>query len=229
MVKKEVITPEVVKESPSSAHNIAPGKAKKKSFTNKNKAFLALALLVIVLVMVYFLFFSQPSYRFSFDKSGVKFLSNEYTPSEFFKGMKDQNKFIVSIDLVDGNTSAWVVNSLNLWLVALNADHKETISLVKTVDAQGNILSCLTNDANVLVSRELSVQECTDLISDKNSFLVEINLAKEDKVILSKNKLQLFASGTKTISSVNYLAIKQMYPNFDDILAIVNGRINSVK
>jgi len=229
MVKKKVIEPEVVEVEAKAVLKIVQGKEKKKSIVSSKRVFLALALVVLLLIFGYFLFFSQPTYRFSFNKSGVDFLSNEYTPSEFFKGMKDQNKFIVSIDLVDGNTSAWVVNSLNLWLVALNADHKETISLVKTVDAQGNILSCLTNDANVLVSRELSVQECTDLISDKNSFLVEINLAKEDKVILSKNKLQLFASGTKTISSVNYLAIKQMYPNFDDILAIVNGRINSVK
>ncbi len=229
MVKKEIAIPEVVKAQPLVAPKIAPGKAKKKHFTNKNKAFLALALLVIVLVMAYFLFFSQPTYRYSFDKSGVKFLSNEYTPSEFFKGIQDQNRFIVSIDLVDGNSSAWVVNSLNLWLIALNANHKETVSLVKTVDAQGNILSCLTNDANVLSSRSLTSEECYLFIADSNSVLVEINLAKEDKVILSKNKLQLFASGTKTISSVNYIVIKQMYADFDTILAKVNERINSMK
>jgi len=226
-MKKEVIVPEVVEE-PQGAPKITPGKAKKKSFIQENKVFLALGILVLVLIASYFLFFSQPSYRFSFPISGVRFVSDEYTPSEFFKEMKDQNKFVVSVDLEEGKSSAWIVNALNLWLIALNADQKETIMLVKTVDLQGNIKSCLTNDSNVLINRELSIQECNELISDSNSFLVEINLTKEDKVLMSKNKLQLYASGTKTISSVNYIAIKQMYSDFDDLLARVNARIDSV-
>jgi len=46
---------------------------------------------------------------------------------------------------------------------------------------------------------------------------------------MEKDKLTIFASGTKTISNVNYFVIKEMYADFDNILAIINEKINSVK
>jgi len=135
-------------------------KQKKVNSIQKNNIFLILggvALVLIVLFLIYSIIFTSP-YKYSFNISGLDFVSNEYTPNEFFKEFKDNNSFVVSVDVVNNASNAWVVNSMNLWLIALNADHKETTLVVKNVNSTGDINSCLTNDSDVLVSRELLVK-----------------------------------------------------------------------
>lgn len=188
----------------------------------------SVALLLVVLFLIYSNFFASP-YKYSFNINGVDFVSNESTPSEFFKAFNDNNSFVVSVDVVNNASNAWVVNSMNLWLIALNADKKEAILVVKNVNSNGEINNCLTNDANVLESRELSSAECNLILSDESKGRIVILLSDKDLVLMEKNKVTIFASGTKTISHVNYYVIKEMYANFDDILAIINEKINSVK
>ena len=204
---------------------------KKASSKKSNNLFLILggvALVLIVLFLIYSLLFTS-QYKYSFNISGVEFVSNEYTPNEFFKEFKDNNSFVVSVDVVNNASNAWVVNSMNLWLIALNADHKETTLVVKNVNSTGDINSCLTNDSDVLVSRELSSEECKVILNDKTKGQVVVSLSDKDQVLMEKDKLTIFASGTKTISNVNYFVIKEMYADFDNILAIINEKINSVK
>ncbi len=221
----EVILPKetpLVKKSTSS---------KKPSFLKNNSLVLilgGLALVLVILFLIYSVLFASP-YKYSFNISGVDFVSNTYTPSEFFKEFKDNNSFVVSVDVVDNASNTWVVNSMNLWLIALNADRKEAILVVKNVNSKGDINSCLTNDSNVFESRELSVDECKVMLSDSTKGQIVVALSNKDEVLMEKNKLTVFASGTKTISNVNYFAIKEMYLDFDKILAIINEKINSVK
>lgn len=87
----------------------------------------------------------------------------------------------------------------------------------------------MTNDANVLESRELSSAECKLILSDESKGQVVILLSGKDLVLMEKNKVTIFASGTRTISQVNYFVIKEMYADFDNILAVINEKINSVK
>ncbi len=188
----------------------------------------SVALILVVLFLIYSNFFASP-YKYSFNINGVDFVSNDSTPSEFFKEFKDNNSFVISVDVVNNASNAWVVNSMNLWLIALNADKKEAILVVKNVNLNGDINNCLTNDANVLESRELTSAECKLILSDESKGQIVILLSNKDTVLMEKNKVTIFASGTKTISHVNYYVIKEMYANFDDILAIINEKINSVK
>ncbi|MCX6804061.1 MAG: hypothetical protein NTY48_05860 [Candidatus Diapherotrites archaeon] len=199
-------------------------KPKKKNFA----LILAVVVLVLIVILVVFALFFMPKYKYSFNNGGVEFVSNEFTPSEFFPKFRSNDSFVVSIDLKFGESNSWTVNAMNLWVVALNADKKNVHFLVRSFDAQGKIVSCMTNDANILSSRELSTSECGALLNDSNKGLVIIRLASEDSAVLSKNKLEIFASGTKTISMVNYIVIKEIYPDFDQLLAIINERINSV-
>ena len=220
----EIIVPK--KEIPSIKKQV-----KKPNFFSNTSPVLILAiiaLLLIVLFLIYSNFFASP-YKYSFNINGVDFVSNEYTPSEFFKGFNDNNSFVVSVDVVNNASNAWVVNSMNLWLIALNADKKEAILVVKNVNSSGDITNCLTNDANVLESRELSSAECKLILNDETKGQIVILLSDKDQILLEKNKVTIFASGTKTISHVNYYTIKEMYSNFDNILAVINEKINSVK
>ncbi len=218
--------PEVISEQTKEV--ILPPQSKLKSKKKDIKLILVVGLIVLVLLIGLFYFYSTPTYRFSFMVNGSPFVSNEYTPSEFFKEFKDSNNFIVSVDLVDGNATPWEVNSLNLWLIALNADKKTVASLVKTIDSKGNLNNCITNDANVLVSRTLSAEECNTLVRDYNGVLVEIKKSSEDVVFLSKNKLEIRASSGKIATALSNASIKQFYPNFEDLLNLINEKIGSI-
>jgi hypothetical protein len=221
----------IIPNKPVDAGSSSKGSSSKKANILENKKslmiFASIALLLVILFLVYSLFMSSP-YKYSFNINGVDFVSNTYTPSEFFKGFNDKNSFVVSMDVVNNASNSWVVNSMNLWLIALNADKKNTVLVVKNVDLKGNIVNCLTNDSNVLQSRELSADECKLVLSDSNKAQVVVALSNKDQVLLEQNKITVFASGTKTISHVNYYAIKEMYSNFDDILAIINQKIGSI-
>jgi len=219
--KVSVVVPEVV---------VAKKPTKKESFFQKNKKLVLLAggVLVILVLLYVFLVFLPNWYRFSYKLNSLDYYSNEYTPSEFFSLIKEGSSFVVSVDLIDGNADPWNVNSLNLWLIALNADGKKAVSLVKTVDAFGNISSCITNDANVLSSRELNKEECTLLLDDSSSIKINIHKGPQNKVIFFTNSAEVYAQRGQSEALVNYSFIKQVYPNFDDTLAIINERINSV-
>ncbi len=220
----EIIVPK--KEIPSTKKQ-----TKKANLFSKPSPLLILASIALLLVIFFVIYsaFLTPAYKYSFNINGVDFVSNDYTPSEFFKSFNDNNSFVVSVDVVNNASNAWVVNSMNLWLIALNADKKEAILVVKNVNSNGEITNCLTNDSNVLVSRDLSSEECKVILNDSSKGQIVILLSDKDQILLEKNKITIFASGTKTISHVNYYAIKEMYVNFDNILAIINEKINSVK
>lgn len=218
---KEVVDAEVV---------VPKEEEKKKDFVKDNKlllVFASIALFLIMLFLVYSVFFSNP-YKYSFNISGVDFVSNEFTPSVFFKEFKENDSFLVSVDVVNDSSSAWVVNSMNLWLVALNADKKETVLVVRNVDESGLVNSCITNDGSVLESRDINAFECDLILSDSSKARVFISLSSKDFVLMEDKKLTVFASSVKTISMVNYYAIKEMYSNFDEVLALVNQKIGSV-
>jgi hypothetical protein len=216
---------------------------KKETPSSKSLAFLvAVAVLLLIIVWVLIVFLPN-QYRFSFTADGnickssvlgllgdpnCFYYSNDYTPTEFFKAARDENNFIVSVDLIDGNSDPWAVNSMNLWLVELNSKKKHTVLLIKSVDSFGNIASCLSNDGNVLVSREISGQECSSLLGDASKIRINLHFSGDNKVVFSANQADIFAQKGRTMSTVNYILIKGIDANFDRTLAIINETIGSI-
>ncbi|MGI6589991.1 MAG: hypothetical protein ACOX1V_05025 [Candidatus Iainarchaeum sp.] len=237
VIKKELIEKEINKKVVKSSEEVSPKnevvtkkKQEKQNFFQENKTLLIFAsvmLFLVILFLIYSIFLSNP-FKYSFNINGVDFVSNEFTPSSFFKEFRKNESFLVSVDVVDNSSNAWVVNSMNLWLVALNADKKETLLVVRNVDSKGILSDCLTNDANVLNSRVISKSECEGLLNDINKARIIISLSNKNFVLFEKNKLSVFASGVNTISGVNYVVIKEMYSNFDDVLTLINQKIGSV-
>jgi hypothetical protein len=208
-------------------HTAAPSKQNPLLKGNNHIVFVGV-IAVLALVLLYLLVFSTPQYKFSFNINGVQYYSNEYTPSEFFSGFKDNNVFFVSLDLVDGNADSWSVNSLNLWLVALNYDNKKVHSIVRTIDSSGALKSCMTNDGNILNSKTISDNECSLIMNNNSNPRVLLRFGSQDKVILSANQVEVFSSSKKNSALVNYWVIKQMYPDFDSTLAKINERIGAI-
>lgn len=221
--KEPTFDPPIAK--PNSNSPISSGS---KSLLSGKELILGGGIVVLVLIIFFLFNFFTNSYRFSFKINELNYYSNDYTPSEFFVMAKDSDNFLVSVELIDGNSNPWVVNSMNLWLIAFNADKKKTTSLIKTIDSQGNIKSCLTNDGNIMSSRELSREECVAVLDSNN--LIKINLFKsyENKVILFKDGANVYAEGGQAFAIVSYSFIKKIYPDFDKTLAIINEKIKSV-
>lgn len=220
---KGVFTGQSPKPSAGGAMPKGEGEAKVSAWVY----FGVFAVIIIVIFAAYWAFL-MPHYKFSFNINGLEFASDSTTPSLFFPKFRDNNSFVVSVNLDANKNNAWQVNALNLWLVALNADGKKVFSLIRTVDDKGNVLECATNDANVLSMRVLLGDECSALLSDPSKGHVDIRLSNVDRAVLYDNRVEVFASGNDTISHANYFVIKEMYSDFDRILAIVNERINSV-
>jgi hypothetical protein len=86
----------------------------------------------------------------SFERNGVHYYSNDYSPVEFFGAIKDANEIYVSPGLIEGKADQLVVNSMNLWQVVLIAEGRKAIQLVRAYDSEsgqreGRLLYCQTN------------------------------------------------------------------------------------
>ncbi len=205
-----------------------PGRKSHEAGFGKKVLFLGAIAVFLVVVAWVFIVFLPNQYRFSFAVNDVPYYSNDYTPTEFFNLVKDSNNFVVSVALLDGNTDPWTVNSMNLWLVAFNSNHKRTVVVTQVVDVFGDIKNCLTNDGNLLQSRDISKEECLAILGESSAVKINLRPSNENKVVLYTNRADIFAQSGRLNSTLNYLVIKNIFPNFDTTLAIINEKINAV-
>ncbi|VVB74709.1 Uncharacterised protein [uncultured archaeon] len=194
----------------------------------KKVLFLGAIAVFLIIVAWVFIVFLPNQYRFSFTVDDVPYYSNEYTPTEFFNVVKDSNDFVVSVALLDGNTDPWTVNSMNLWLVAFNSNHKRTTVVIQSIDIFGDTKNCLTNDGNLFASREIAKEECLGILNNSSAVKINLHPSSENKVVLSQNRADIFAQSGRLNSTLNYLVIKSIFPNFDTTLSIINEKINAV-
>jgi len=204
------------------------GRKQREAGFKKKILFLGAIAVFLIIVAWVFIVFLPNQYRFSFTVDDVPYYSNDYTPTEFFNIVKDSNSFVVSIALLDGNTDPWAVNSMNLWIVALNSNSKKTVVVTRTVDVFGDIKSCLTNDGNLMQSREISKDACLAILNDPSPTKINLHNGGDNKVILYPNRADIFAQSGRLNSTLNYLVIKNIFTNFDTTLSIINEKINAV-
>ncbi|MFA5125503.1 MAG: hypothetical protein WC462_00690 [archaeon] len=239
MSKKEIVKKnnkeEVVSEKPVMANQSAKdnkttlllSKSKKPFVSNKKLLFLVAGIVVLLVFAWVFFVFLPNYYRFSFPIDGLNYYSNYYTPSEFFELVRDSNSVVVSTELVDNELDVWAVNARQLWIVGLIFDKKEVLQVVKSVDSFGNLQYCSMNDFNVLQERKLSAVECNAFFNDSNYLSINIRRSSENKVVLGRNSADIFALKGESMTWVNYSVIKNVYSNFDQILAIFQEKKNS--
>ncbi|MDD3083694.1 MAG: hypothetical protein PHP82_01595 [Candidatus ainarchaeum sp.] len=196
----------------------------KKQVDNK-KAFLSLGLLIlVVLILFYFLFFYSP-YKYSFTINNVPYYSNYYTPSSFFNTIKNEKIVFVSPLLEEENISPIMVNSMQLWNVVLNANNVNVVQLIR-VTKNGELSYCQTNDGNVEINKVLSLQECNVLLNN-NNWVVFIDEGKTS-VIIEENKVKVFSPRIES-SMVNFSVIKEIFPNAQESLDIINQKIYGIQ
>ena len=106
VIKKELIEKEINKKVVKSSEEVSPKnevvtkkKQEKQNFFQENKTLLIFAsvmLFLVILFLIYSIFLSNP-FKYSFNINGVDFVSNEFTPSSFFKEFRKNESFLVSV------------------------------------------------------------------------------------------------------------------------------------
>jgi hypothetical protein len=226
--KNLVVENKSLKNNKSTLSNQQEVDKNKKTFVSNKKLLFLVTGIVVLLVLAWFFFVFLPNnYRFSFPIDGLNYYSNYYTPSEFFGLVRDSNSVVLSIEVVDQDLDVWAVNARQLWVVGLIFDKKEVIQIVKSVDSSGNLSYCSVNDSNVLQERKLSPEECLSFVSDSNYFSINLRRSSENKVVIEKNGVDIFSLKGESFTWVNYSVIKNVYSNFDQILAIFHEKKNS--
>lgn len=194
----------------------------KKSFLQKNKLVVFGVIFVLVIVILFFFFMN--TYKYSFVLGGVKFVSNEYTPTEFFNDFKTKQTVYVSPVMIDTKADPIVVNVLNLWQIVLIGNGVNAIQLIRATNENGNILYCYTNDGNVLMNKQITLNECNEIINDSKNTVILIEVGNENKAVMSKNKLVVY-SQVNSINATNFSIMKQIFPNTEELIRIVNESV----
>ncbi|HNV01227.1 MAG TPA: hypothetical protein PKK60_02250 [archaeon] len=194
----------------------------KKEFLQKNKLLLFGVIFILVVFILFFFFMN--TYKYSFVLGGVKFVSNEYTPTEFFNDFKTKQTVYVSPVMIDTKADPIVVNVLNLWQIVLIGNSINAIQLIRATNENGNILYCYTNDGNVLMNKQITLNECNEIINDSKNTIILIETGNESKAVLSKNKLVVY-SQVNSINATNFSIMKQIFPNTEELIRIVNESV----
>jgi hypothetical protein len=196
----------------------------KKQINDKKAFFLIGFAVILLLILFYSLFFYNP-YKYSFVINDVPYNSNYFTPNGFFNVIKNESEVFVSPALNEKDVSPIVVNAMQLWNVILNFQGTKVIQLVRVFD-DGQLVYCQTNDGNVELNKVLSKQDCEEILNGKE-WVVLINEGKIG-VIIEENKV-IISSPRDESSVINFIVIKEIFPDAQQAFDIINQKIYGIK
>ena len=204
-------------------------KQKKNPLLQKNV--LAIIAIFIVLVIIFVSVFSVVNSpcafsKYSFSISGIPFCSNTYTPTTFFNEFSQNEMVYVSPILDEAGADQLVVNAMNLWQVILIGNDINATQLIR-VRANDQIVYCYTNKGDVQTADKISLEACNQILNNNELAIVFLENGRE-KVVMEKNKIWIYSSRSEVIGQVNFAIIKQIFPNAQSILDIVNEKIYGI-
>ncbi len=188
------------------------------------KLLITAVIIILALVFIYFNFFYSP-YTYVINRGGVTYYSNVFTPSESFSQLKQSEKVYVSPFLEENNASVFFTNSMNLWQVVLIGNNIMPIQLIR-VKTNNELVYCYTNYGSVFDSNQISVDECNQILNNNENFVILIEEGNTS-VILESNKIIVSSSEGQT-SQLNFNILKEIFPNAQNILDMVNQKIYGI-
>jgi hypothetical protein len=198
-----------------------------KTSENNYKKFILPLLLVVVLIVIGYVAFFQNNYTFEIESNGIMYYSNDYTPLTFFQDFKQNQTVYVSPIASENGMSNLTVNAMNLWLVVLAGNKINPVQLIR-MENDGELIQCYTNDGNVNVSRELTVDECKAILNNPENAKVLINFGENNEVFLEKNKIIINSEKVEVVSQVNLFVLKKGFSNAEEIIYNVNTGISNI-
>jgi hypothetical protein len=194
--------------------------------SNLKKFFIPSIITIIILAIVY-LFFFQNNYAFVVESNGITYYSNEYTPTTFFEEFK-QNKTIYISPLANENGfHNLTANAMNLWLVVLTGNNISPVQLIR-MESNGELMYCQTNQGDVMVSEQISAEECNAILNNPENAIVLINITGKNEVFMQKNKIIVNAQSESVVGQANFFVLKKGFSNAEEIVLKVNTGISNI-
>lgn len=212
--------------SDSKGVEVSKSVSKPKKKLSKRDFIVPALIVLIVLAIVFFVFFYNP-YKYSFVIDGVSYVSNDYTPTDFFKSLRNESVVFVSPIMKENAADPLVLNALNLWQIVLIGNGISAVQLIREVDERGVLLRCHTNDGNVFSNRIVEKSECLDSLKTSANFVISFERSNSARAFMSPGKLVVY-SPMDSINAVNYSIMKQVFSNSEALVASVNEKIYGV-
>lgn len=238
MVKKKVTkkksTKKVVKKNTKNKEVVKPSKKEvvpKKEVTNeiskeKKEFDIKIPILIfLILLLGAVVFVNLNDYTYVINRGDVTYYSNTLTPSESFNQLRSSSEVFISPILEENNASVFFTNAMNLWQVVLIGNNITPIQLIR-VTTNNELVYCYTNFGSVQDNNRITIDECNDILNDKNNFIVFIDEGNK-KVILDNNRINVYSSQTDS-SIHNFNILKEIFSNAQNILDMVNQRIYGI-
>ncbi|MBT4870084.1 MAG: hypothetical protein HON47_00730 [Candidatus Diapherotrites archaeon] len=222
-VTKKKVT-EVSKEK-----KVVKKKEKKNPYLQKN--FLIIVALFVIIVIAFIGISSVVSSscglsKFNFTIQGIDYCSNTTVPETFFGEFEQNETVYISPILDEVGADQLVVNAMNLWQVVLIGNEIDAIQLIR-VKKEDQISYCFTNDGDVKTAERIELAECNNILNDSANAVVFLEEGRE-KVLMENKKIWIYSSTSKVVGQVNFAIIKQIFPNAQNILDIVNEKIYGI-
>lgn len=168
------------------------------------------------------------TYKYSVEKKGVEFVSNDAPPADMLEEIKASGAFIVSPAFVEqGPENSYMTGSLTLFNTVLTAKQKRITVVARITGEKGAIVGCQSNLGDVKQNTDLSVAACMAAIGDSSSARVFIELPGEKlqrpRVVLEKGVIRVYPSSFEGVSDVSFIVLENMYPDAKSIVDRVNA------
>ena len=202
----------------------------------EKKQAMAIAILIIVAIVLCsaILFLNNlNSFKFAFEKDNVLFVSNEASPLQLMREFNLNDSIFVSPAIFQsGPENTYQSNAFNLVSIVFIGNDKNTVSLWRVFDRSNKLLSCRTNNGDVLKDIELTAQDCQKILEDKNNAIVLISLPKDggkSRIVFSQNRIEIIPEKLENLANVSFAFLKAMYANAELIIQKTNMFTQFVK
>ena len=190
-----------------------------------------ISILVIALILVFASLIAYEllfGYKYEFSSpDGFLFVSNEKNPETYLAALGEKHTFLVSPAMYESSTiNNYMGNASNLFIVVLNGNDKNAVSLIRVFNSANELIYCKTNLGDVKTEVTLSKDECLQFLDSSGAVKIIIDFPSEaeflPRVVVSENELQVIAKDKDGVSMQSFAALKLMYPNAAEIIQKTN-------
>jgi hypothetical protein len=209
-------------------------KPEEKKETQINWA-IPLITVIIIICAAGFLFFafSEPKYKYSVERDGIIFYSNSFPPANYVSAAGAEQNFIISPAVFEsGTTNQYMVQSLTMLNVILTKNNKNLTTIARVYDDSGNLMFCHTNDGNVHIDREISKEECEQMLANNDATKIFISFPNSElpksEIILEEKNITINPMNFRDVSYAPLVLMRAMYADSDKVISTINDFVHAL-
>ncbi|MEK6958279.1 MAG: hypothetical protein AABW99_04865 [archaeon] len=195
----------------------------------------ALVAVLILLVLAFIAFNTDFSpYKYSVSRNGLEFVSNSGQPPDILDALKQHETFIISPQFVaSGPENSYMTSSITIMSAVLIDKAKDVIIVARVLDGKGNLVKCQSNLGDVKTNKELSPEECGNIINDSANARVFISFPPKGisspRVLLEDGKATIVPNSFEGVSGASYVFMESLYEDTPQIIERVNLVVSKLK